>query len=52
MSSEPVSDIAINRRMRGLDRAVEILDFLRERRKPARPNEIAIKIDAPKSTGL
>jgi DNA-binding IclR family transcriptional regulator len=50
MSVENVSDIAINRRMRGLDRAFEILDFLRERRKPARPNEIAIGIDAPKST--
>ncbi|WP_158813479.1 IclR family transcriptional regulator [Methylocapsa sp. S129] len=50
MSAEPVSDIAINRRMRGLDRAFEILDFLRQRRKPARPNEIAIGIDAPKST--
>ncbi len=36
--------------MRGLDRAVEILDFLRARQKPARPNEIAIGIDAPKST--
>lgn len=50
MSAEQVSDIAISRRMRGLDRAFEILDFLRERRKPARPNEIAIGIDAPKST--
>jgi len=50
MSAEQVSDLAINRRMRGLDRAFEILDFLRERRKPARPNEIAIGIDAPRST--
>ena len=36
--------------MRGLDRAFEILDFLRDSRQPARPNEIAIGIDAPKST--
>ena len=50
MSEDQVSDMAINRRMRGLDRAFEILDFLRQRRKPARPNEIAIGIDAPKST--
>lgn len=39
-----------NRRMRGLDRAFEILDFLRATKKPARPNEIAAGIDAPKST--
>lgn len=50
MSEEQVSDIAVSRRMRGLDRAFEILDFLRERRKPARPNEIAVGIGAPKST--
>ena len=43
-------DIGINRRTRGLDRAFEILDFLRETRKPARPNEIAVGMDAPKST--
>jgi DNA-binding IclR family transcriptional regulator len=50
MSADQISDVAIGRRMRGLDRAFEILDFLRERRKPARPNEIATGIDAPKST--
>jgi DNA-binding IclR family transcriptional regulator len=50
MSAEQISDVAIGRRIRGLDRAFEILDFLRERRKPARPNEIAVGIDAPKST--
>jgi DNA-binding IclR family transcriptional regulator len=50
MSADQISEIAINRRTRGLDRAFEILDFLRQRRKPARPNEIAIGIDAPKST--
>jgi DNA-binding IclR family transcriptional regulator len=50
MSAEQFSAIVINRRTRGLDRAFEILDFLRQRRKPARPNEIAVGIDAPKST--
>jgi DNA-binding IclR family transcriptional regulator len=50
MTTEAFPDIAVNRRMRGLDRAFEILDFLRQTRKPARPNEIAIGIDAPKST--
>ncbi len=50
MPSEAVTEIGINRRMRGLDRAFEILDFLRNSRRPARPNEIAIGIDAPKST--
>ncbi len=38
------------RRMRGLDRAFEILDFLRRRRQPMRPNEIAVAIGAPRST--
>ena len=50
MPSGTVTEIEINRRMRGLDRAFEILDFLRDSRQPARPNEIAIGIDAPKST--
>ena len=50
MSAQTVVDIGINRRTRGLDRAFEILDFLRETRKPARPNEIAVGMDAPKST--
>lgn len=50
MTAEMVRDIDSGRRMRGLDRAVEILDYLRKRRRPARPNEIAVDIAAPKST--
>jgi DNA-binding IclR family transcriptional regulator len=50
MTTNDVTEIGVNRRMRGLDRAFEILDFLRERHKPARPNEIAVGIGAPKST--
>lgn len=50
MTAETVMEIEVSRRMRGLDRAVEILDFLRKRRRPARPNEIAVGISAPKST--
>lgn len=48
--ADEVTEIGVNRRMRGLDRAFEILDFLRERHRPARPNEIAVGIGAPKST--
>jgi DNA-binding IclR family transcriptional regulator len=33
-----------------LDRAFDILDHLRERRSPARPNEIAVALSAPRST--
>ncbi len=40
----------INRRARGLDRAFEILDFLRLQRQPLRPNEIAQGIEAPRSS--
>ena len=50
MPSDTVTQLGISRRMRGLDRAFEILDFLRATKKPARPNEIAAGIDAPKST--
>lgn len=50
MASGTVTEIGGSRRMRGLDRAFEILHFLRERGEPARPNEIAIGIAAPKST--
>ena len=50
MRSETVTDIGAGRRMRGLDRAFEILDSLRDLRRPARPNEIAVGIGAPKST--
>lgn len=37
-------------RIRGIDRAFEILECLHESKKPLRPNEIAIAIGAPKST--
>lgn len=50
MKSETVIEMGSSRRMRGLDRAFEILSFLRERGSPARPNEIAIGIESPKST--
>ncbi len=39
-----------NRRARGLDRAFEILEFLRQKREPLRPNEIAQGIGAPRSS--
>lgn len=45
-----VSDESVNRRMRGLDRAFEILDFLGSRREAMRPNEIAAQIGAPRSS--
>lgn len=38
------------RRTRGLDRAFEILEFLRVKRQPMRPNEIAAEIGAPRSS--
>lgn len=40
----------VNRRARGLDRAFEILNFLRLKRQPLRPNEIASGIGAPRSS--
>jgi DNA-binding IclR family transcriptional regulator len=40
----------VSRRTRGLDRAFEILEFLRHRRQPMRPNEIASGIGAPRSS--
>jgi DNA-binding IclR family transcriptional regulator len=45
-----VDDSISNRRSRGLDRAFEILDFFRSHRKPARPNEIASLMGAPRSS--
>ena len=39
-----------SRRTRGLDRAFEILEFLRVKRQPMRPNEIAMEIGAPRSS--
>ncbi|CAM5306605.1 DNA-binding IclR family transcriptional regulator [Aquamicrobium terrae] len=42
--------IGITRRERGLDRAFEILNFLRLKRQPMRPNEIALAVGAPRSS--
>lgn len=39
-----------NKRARGLDRAFEILDFLRNKREPLKANEIAAQIGAPRSS--
>ncbi len=47
--SEAVNDL-VSRRTRGLDRAFEILEFLRLKRTPMRPNEIAGAIGAPRSS--
>lgn len=44
------AELLVLRRTRGLDRAFEILEFLRTRRKPMRPNEIAAEIGAPRSS--
>ncbi|MCD1262269.1 helix-turn-helix domain-containing protein [Shinella sp. AETb1-6] len=41
---------SVSRRTRGLDRAFEILEFLRVKRQPMRPNEIAAEIGAPRSS--
>ncbi|MCK0198732.1 IclR family transcriptional regulator [Ancylobacter sp. 6x-1] len=38
------------KRSRGLDRAFEILEFLRARRQPMRPNEIALAMGGPRSS--
>ncbi len=47
--NEATADTA-SRRTRGLDRAFEILEFLRVKRQPMRPNEIASEIGAPRSS--
>ncbi len=47
---DAVNDETISKRARGLDRAFEILEFLRVRREPAKPNEIAAQIGAPRSS--
>ncbi len=47
--TETVGEV-VTRRTRGLDRAFEILEFLRVRRQPMRPNEIAGAIGAPRSS--
>ncbi|WZB71721.1 helix-turn-helix domain-containing protein [Achromobacter xylosoxidans] len=48
MADAPGDTVA--KRTRGLDRAFEILEFLRVRRQPLRPNEIAAAIGAPRSS--
>ena len=45
-----MTEDTIKRRARGLDRAFDILDFLKEKGTPLRPNEIASGIGSPKST--
>jgi DNA-binding IclR family transcriptional regulator len=45
-----IRDEAVGKRARGLDRAFEILNFLRVKRQPLRPNEIATGIGAPRSS--
>lgn len=45
-----MTEDTIKRRARGLDRAFDILDFLKEKGTPMRPNEIASSIGSPKST--
>ncbi|KXG87384.1 IclR family transcriptional regulator [Agrobacterium bohemicum] len=47
--AETVGETA-SRRTRGLDRAFEILEFLRVKRQSMRPNEIASEIGAPRSS--
>ena len=45
-----MSEDTTRRRARGLDRAFDILDYLRETGRPMRANEIASGIGGPKST--
>ncbi|QZI73055.1 IclR family transcriptional regulator [Pseudomonas protegens] len=45
-----MSEDSIKRRAKGLDRAFDILDFLKEIGQPLRPNDIAKGIGSPKST--
>ncbi|UMZ09584.1 IclR family transcriptional regulator [Pseudomonas sp. MPFS] len=45
-----MSEDNIKRRARGLDRAFDILDFLKEVGQPLRPNDIAKGVGSPKST--
>jgi DNA-binding IclR family transcriptional regulator len=47
---DDLSRESANRRARGLDRAFEILQHLRLKRQPLRPNEIAAGIGAPRSS--
>jgi DNA-binding IclR family transcriptional regulator len=50
MDMDVRTDDATSKRARGLDRAFDILDYLRRRRDAANPNEIAAQIGAPRST--
>ena len=50
MGTTEMTEDTIKRRARGLDRAFDILDFLKEIGQPLRPNEIASGIGSPKST--
>jgi len=45
-----MTEDTIKRRAKGLDRAFDILDFLKEIGQPLRPNDIANGIGSPKST--
>lgn len=47
---DAVLEITEGKRARGLDRAFEILDFLRQKRQALKPNEIAAQIGAPRSS--
>lgn len=47
---DAILDEAGGKRARGLDRAFEILDFLRQKRQALKPNEIAAQIGAPRSS--
>lgn len=45
-----MTEDTIKRRARGLDRAFDILDYLKDKGQPMRPNEIASGVGSPKST--
>ncbi|MGE7960158.1 IclR family transcriptional regulator [Pseudomonas sp. NPDC089530] len=45
-----MTEDSIKRRAKGLDRAFDILDFLKEIGQPLRPNDIAKGVGSPKST--
>lgn len=47
---DAMMDDATGKRARGLDRAFDILDFLRHKRQAMKPNEIAAQISAPRSS--
>jgi DNA-binding IclR family transcriptional regulator len=49
-TGDSVAKDLIARRTRGLDRAFEILEFLRGHKQPIRPNEIAASLGGPRSS--